>query len=131
MGDALLVAAHELVAEPRVDARTVVLDCDPGHDDVIAIVVAAAHTQLMGVTTVAGNAPLDRTTYNACVMRDPLDLGCPVHSGADRPLVAPPRLAAFVHGVSGLDGADLPAPPAGPRPTPGSSRGSSTSPQPT
>jgi len=47
-------------------------------------------------------------------MRDALDLGCPVHSGADRPLVAPPRFADFVHGVSGLDGADLPTPAAGP-----------------
>ena len=103
---------------PSVDARggrpRIILDCDPGHDDVVAIVVASAHTDLVGVTTVAGNAPLDRTTYNACVMRDILDLGCGVHSGADRPLVAPPRFAGFVHGESGLDGADLPEPQAGP-----------------
>jgi inosine-uridine nucleoside N-ribohydrolase len=101
---------------PSLDGERprIILDCDPGHDDVIAIVVASAHAELVGVTTVAGNASLDHTTYNACVMRDTLDLGCGVHSGADRPLVAPPRFAAFVHGVSGLDGAALPEPQAGP-----------------
>jgi inosine-uridine nucleoside N-ribohydrolase len=92
-------------ATPRI-----ILDCDPGHDDVIAIVVAASCTELVGITTVAGNAPLDRTTYNACVMRDALQLHATVHSGAARPLVAEPKFAGFVHGASGLDGADLPVP---------------------
>jgi inosine-uridine nucleoside N-ribohydrolase len=91
----------------------ILLDCDPGHDDVIAIVVAAEHTDLIGITTVAGNAPLDRTTYNACVMRDALGLACTVHSGAERPLVAPPKFAGYVHGESGLDGAALPEPDRG------------------
>lgn len=91
----------------------IILDCDPGHDDVVAIIVAHRHTNLAGITTVHGNAPLDRTTYNACVMRDLLDVGCGVHSGAERPLVAPPKFGAFVHGESGLDGADLPEPQAG------------------
>ena len=90
-------------ARPRI-----ILDCDPGHDDVIAIVVAAHCTDLVGITTVAGNAPLDRTTYNACVMRDALGLDTTVHSGAERPLLAEPKFAGFVHGESGLDGADLP-----------------------
>lgn len=88
----------------------ILLDCDPGHDDVIAIVVAAHTTELLGITTVAGNAPLDRTTYNACVFRDLLRLDVDVHSGAARPLVVEPRFAGFVHGESGLDGADLPPP---------------------
>lgn len=88
----------------------IILDCDPGHDDVIAIVVAANCTDLRGITTVAGNAPLDRTTYNACVMRDALALDTTVHSGAERPLVAAPKFASFVHGESGLDGAVLPEP---------------------
>ena len=86
----------------------ILLDCDPGHDDAIALVAAARHTELVGITTVAGNAPLDRTTYNALVMRDLLGIDVAVHSGADRPLVAEPKFAAFVHGESGLDGADLP-----------------------
>lgn len=96
-------------ARPRI-----VLDCDPGHDDVIAIILAAHSTDLLGITTVAGNAPLDRTTYNACVMRDAMQLDTTVHSGAERPLVAEPKFAGYVHGESGLDGADLPAPDGGP-----------------
>jgi inosine-uridine nucleoside N-ribohydrolase len=91
----------------------IILDCDPGHDDAIAMVVAARHTNLLGITTVAGNAPLESTTYNALVMRDLLGIDTPVHAGASRPLVAPPRHAGYVHGESGLDGAELP-PPSGP-----------------
>jgi inosine-uridine nucleoside N-ribohydrolase len=92
------------------DRPRILLDCDPGHDDVVAILVAHHAADLVGITTVAGNAPLDRTTYNACVMRDLLGLAAPVHSGASRPLVAPALSATFVHGESGLDGADLPPP---------------------
>ncbi len=92
------------------DRPSIILDCDPGHDDVVAIVVAAHTTDLLGITTVAGNAPLDRTTHNACVMRDMLELAVEIHSGASRPLVAEPLSATYVHGESGLDGADLPTP---------------------
>ena len=92
-------------APPRI-----LLDCDPGHDDAVAIIAAARHADLIGITTVAGNAPLERTTHNARVMRDLLGLEIPVHSGSPRPLVAEPSFGAFVHGESGLDGADLPAP---------------------
>ena len=88
----------------------VLLDCDPGHDDAIAIVVAARHTDLVGITTVAGNAPLHQTTYNALVLRDMLGLDVAVHSGADRPLARDLEAAPDIHGASGLDGADLPAP---------------------
>lgn len=97
---------------PRLAAMAVpvVLDCDPGHDDVLAIVAAARHTELLGITTVAGNAPLDRTTYNALVIRDLLGIDVPVHSGAERPLVAESKSAPAVHGASGLDGAPLPPP---------------------
>jgi inosine-uridine nucleoside N-ribohydrolase len=91
----------------------IILDCDPGHDDAIAMVVAARHTELLGITTVAGNAPLESTTQNAIVVRDLLGIDVPVHSGASRPLVAPPSHAGYVHGESGLDGAQLP-PPSGP-----------------
>ena len=74
------------------------------------MVVAARHTELLGITTVAGNAPLDATTRNAIIMRDLLELECPVHSGANRPLTRPPRHAEYVHGKSGMDGAQLPEP---------------------
>ena len=93
-----------------MDKPKIILDCDPGHDDALAIVVAARHTDLLGITTVSGNAPIESTTYNTLVMKDLLGLDVPVHKGAIRPLVAPPQYATYVHGESGLDGADLPAP---------------------
>ena len=89
---------------------SIILDCDPGHDDAIAMVVAARHANLLGVTTVAGNAPLTATTRNAIIVRDLLGIDVPVHAGADRPLVAPPQHADYVHGESGMDGANLPEP---------------------
>ena len=89
---------------------TVLLDCDPGHDDAIAIVVATHHAELVGITTVAGNAPLSATTHNARVVRDLVGVDVPIHAGAERPLVAEPKHADFIHGDSGLDGADLPEP---------------------
>lgn len=106
-----MAKAQNLTENPTASTRpAILLDCDPGHDDAIAIVVAARNADLVGITTVAGNAPLDRTTYNALVMRDLLGIDVPVHSGSGRPIVAEPQFAAFVHGESGLDGADLPVP---------------------
>lgn len=91
-------------------AVSIVLDCDPGHDDALAIVVAARHTELLGITTVAGNAPLERTTHNALVLRELLGIDVPIHSGAVRPFLEEPHASPAVHGASGLDGADLPEP---------------------
>ncbi|CAN5400410.1 pyrimidine-specific ribonucleoside hydrolase RihA [soil metagenome] len=88
----------------------IILDCDPGHDDAMAIVVAARHTNLVGITSVSGNAPLAATTRNAIIMRDLLGLDCPVHSGAERPLIREPKHATYVHGESGMDGSNLPQP---------------------
>jgi inosine-uridine nucleoside N-ribohydrolase len=105
-------AASPTVPEPQ-DRPRIILDCDPGHDDAMAIVVAARHTDLLGITTVAGNAPIESTTHNALVMKELLGIDVPVHRGAARPLVAPPRHASYVHGESGLDGADLPVPSCG------------------
>ena len=74
----------------------------------MAIVIAARHTDLLGITTVNGNAPLARTTANALVMTQLLGIDTPVHSGAARPLLAPVLNAEYIHGESGLDGAELP-----------------------
>ena len=89
----------------------VVLDCDPGHDDAIALLLALASPEvdLRGVTTVAGNQTLEKTTANALrvlelVSREDVE----VAAGAGRPLVREPFVAAYVHGESGLDGTDLP-----------------------
>lgn len=87
---------------------SIILDCDPGHDDAMAIILAARHTDLIGITTVNGNAPLARTTANALVMTQLLGVDTPVHSGAERPLLAPLLHAEHIHGESGLDGATLP-----------------------
>lgn len=90
-------------------APKIILDCDPGHDDAMAILLAGRHTELLGITAVAGNAPLAMTAPNAVLMAELLDLDVPVHSGADRPLLAPARHAQEVHGETGLDGPVRPA----------------------
>jgi inosine-uridine nucleoside N-ribohydrolase len=86
----------------------VLLDCDPGHDDALAILLAGSTTELVGVTAVSGNAPLEKTLRNALAVTQLAGLDVPVHAGATRPLVAEPRHAAFIHGESGLDGPALP-----------------------
>jgi inosine-uridine nucleoside N-ribohydrolase len=96
----------------------IVLDCDPGHDDAIALLLALAspEVELLGVTTVCGNQTLDKTTANALRVLEFAGRGdIPVHAGADRPLVRDVRVAAHVHGESGLDGPDLPPPSGAPR----------------
>ena len=90
----------------------VILDCDPGHDDAIALLLALAspELELLGVTTVAGNQTLEKTTANALRVLEFAGRGTvPVARGAARPLVREPAVAAHVHGESGLDGPDLPA----------------------
>ena len=94
----------------------IVLDCDPGHDDAIALLLAlgSPEVELLGVTTVAGNQTLEKTTANALRVLELVGRGdIPVSAGADRPLVRERFVAAYVHGESGLDGPDLP-PPRGP-----------------
>jgi inosine-uridine nucleoside N-ribohydrolase len=91
----------------------IILDCDPGHDDAIALLLALAspEVELLGVTTVCGNQTLDKTTANALRVLEFAGRGdVPVHAGADRPLVREVRVAAHVHGESGLDGPELPPP---------------------
>jgi purine nucleosidase/pyrimidine-specific ribonucleoside hydrolase len=91
----------------------VIIDCDPGHDDAIALLLALAspELELVAVTTVAGNQTLDKVTANAIRVLDVVGAHhVPVASGADRPLIHPARVAQEVHGESGLDGPDLPLP---------------------
>jgi inosine-uridine nucleoside N-ribohydrolase len=98
-------------------ATPILIDCDPGHDDAMALLLALASPELdlLGVTTVHGNTTLANTTTNALKV---LELGgradMPVAAGADRPLLREPRVADHVHGASGLDGPDLPRPSAAP-----------------
>lgn len=88
--------------------QRILLDCDPGHDDAAAMVVAAHYGDLVGVTTVGGNAPLADVTTNALLTAQIFGIDVEVHAGCDRPLVAEPLHAPEVHGVSGFAGPLLP-----------------------
>ena len=96
-----------------VDRRRVVLDCDPGHDDAMAILLAAASPalELVAITTVAGNHTLEKVTENArrvCTVAGIHDV--PIAAGRDRPIRRDPIVAEEIHGSSGLDGFDWPEP---------------------
>jgi inosine-uridine nucleoside N-ribohydrolase len=91
----------------------IILDCDPGHDDAIALLLAVAspEVELIGVTTVAGNTTIDKTTNNALrVLELAGRADIPVYRGAERPFIRKQDVAVHVHGESGLDGPDLPQP---------------------
>lgn len=87
-----------------------VLDCDPGHDDMVAILLAAASPaiDLRAITTVAGNGTLQQTTRNAlltCTIAGIRDV--PVAAGCPGPILGPVVTAPEIHGASAMDGADL------------------------
>lgn len=93
--------------------RAIIIDTDPGQDDAIAILLALASPELdvLGITAVAGNVPLALTEKNArkiCELAGKTQT--PVYAGAAQPLVRPLVTAEYVHGKTGLDGPDLPAP---------------------
>ena len=97
-------------------ARPIIIDCDPGLDDAVALLLAFAspdELDLIGITCVAGNVPLDRTERNARIIRalawrDDV----PVYAGCPRPMLRPLHAAERVHGKSGLDGYDWDEPSA-------------------
>jgi inosine-uridine nucleoside N-ribohydrolase len=94
-------------------ARRVVLDCDPGHDDAMAILLAAANPaiELAAVTTVAGNQSLEKVTLNARRVCSVAGIrGVPIAAGCERPLVRDRVEAESIHGTSGLDGPEWPDP---------------------
>jgi inosine-uridine nucleoside N-ribohydrolase len=94
-----------------MSATPIILDCDPGHDDAIALLLALAspEVELVGVTTVSGNQTLDKTTANALRLLEFVNrTDVPVAAGADAPLVRERVVAEYVHGETGMDGPDLP-----------------------
>ncbi|MGH6897281.1 MAG: nucleoside hydrolase [Geminicoccaceae bacterium] len=100
--------------------RSIIIDCDPGQDDALAILLALGspeELEVLAVTAVAGNVPLALTEQNA---RKVIELAgrpdLPVHRGCARPLVRALVTAEFVHGRTGLDGAELPEPRMPPAP---------------
>jgi purine nucleosidase len=100
--------------------ESIVLDCDPGHDDALAIILAAAdpHVDLRAITTVAGNQTLEKTTYNArlvCslakIIEVPIAAGCAVPIGGTQQACSLPiEVGRTIHGQTGLDGMTLDAP---------------------
>ena len=93
--------------------KKVLIDCDPGHDDMIALMLACASDKLevSGVTTVAGNQEGEKTFNNALKILTLIDRkDVPVARGFDKPILRELVTAPEIHGVSGLDGADLPIP---------------------
>jgi purine nucleosidase len=100
------------IGDPLLTPRPIIVDTDPGQDDAVALLTALAspeELEVLAVTTVAGNVPLDLTTSNALAL---VELAgrpeVPVYRGSVRPMVNRLVTAEYVHGPTGLDGADLP-----------------------
>jgi len=110
-------ARHSVTHDTPHVPIPIILDCDPGHDDAIAMLLALAspEVQLIGVTTVHGNQTVGKTTLNALKVLELVGRGdISVARGADRPLARQLVVADHVHGQSGLDGPALPMPSARP-----------------
>jgi ribosylpyrimidine nucleosidase len=90
--------------------KKIILDCDPGHDDAIAILVAHAHEliELLGITVVSGNQTLEKTGINTLNICQYLNIEVPVCLGASEPLIKPRQVCPDIHGETGLDGFDFP-----------------------
>ncbi|CUM57905.1 unnamed protein product [Debaryomyces tyrocola] len=98
------------------DTIPVWLDCDPGHDDAFAILLAAFHPKfkLIGISTVYGNASCSNTTHNTLGLLDVLGLKqdeVKVYSGEVKPMVKVPEYSPEIHGPTGLGGVGIPATP--------------------
>tara|TARA_R110002096_G_scaffold5508_5_gene25748 strand:+ start:20569 stop:21522 length:954 start_codon:yes stop_codon:yes gene_type:complete len=91
--------------------RPIIIDCDPGQDDAVALFLALASPDdldLLGVTAVAGNVPLALTERNARVMCEVADRReVPVFAGCDKPLIREAITAEYIHGENGIDGMDI------------------------
>ncbi|WP_433122490.1 nucleoside hydrolase [Arthrobacter koreensis] len=91
----------------------IILDCDPGHDDAVALLLAhgSPEIELLAVTTVVGNQTLEKVTRNALAIARVANItGVPFAAGCDRPLVRTIENAPDIHGESGMDGPELPEP---------------------
>ncbi|UXN33830.1 nucleoside hydrolase [Avibacterium paragallinarum] len=91
--------------------KKIILDCDPGHDDAIAMLLAYGNPEieLLAVTTVVGNQTLEKVSNNALAIAEIAKMvNVPIAKGADRPLIREVEVAACIHGESGLDGPTLP-----------------------
>lgn len=89
--------------------RKIIIDCDPGQDDAVALFLAFASPELdvLGITTVGGNVPLELTHRNARMMCDIAESDVPVYAGCDKPMRQPLRTAEYIHGETGINGIDV------------------------
>ncbi len=89
-----------------MEKTKIILDCDPGHDDAVAILMAAKHPaiELLGITTVSGNQTIDRTQKNARNVCQYLGIDVPVYAGCPGPMIRKRIIAGDIHGETGLDG---------------------------
>lgn len=100
-----------MTTQPATNAARpkILLDCDPGVDDMFAIFTATRYCDLVAITSVAGNVGIEHTTKNALGVAQLSGVDIPVHRGASAPLTgAEPEDAAHVHGANGLGGVELP-----------------------
>ncbi|MDQ0730066.1 uridine-preferring nucleoside hydrolase UriH [Arthrobacter sp. B1I2] len=96
---------------PKGQPRKIILDCDPGHDDAVALLLAHGNPdiELLAVTTVVGNQTLEKVTRNALAVGTIAGItGVPFAAGCPRPLVRSIETAPDIHGESGMDGPALP-----------------------
>ena len=93
-----------------MERTKILIDCDPGHDDAVAILYAAKHCDLVGVTTTHGNNSLDNVTRNALSVLTLAGLDVPLAKGCAEPIAGRRIQAANGHGKTGLDGTELPEP---------------------
>jgi ribosylpyrimidine nucleosidase len=90
-----------------MEKRKIILDCDPGHDDAVAILLAAKSPliDLLGITVVAGNQTLDKTVINTLNVCQYLNIDVPIYAGCGQPMIRDKQvIAPEIHGESGLDG---------------------------
>ncbi len=93
--------------------RKLIIDCDPGHDDVMAILTCLAHPEafeVLGIVTVAGNQTVGKVTRNILKIEEYFELDIPIYQGSERPLVKEAVPQPIAHGESGMDGPILPEP---------------------
>ena len=93
-----------------MEKTKIILDCDPGHDDAVAIMLAGKHPaiDLLGITVVAGNQTLEKTARNALHVTQWLGIDVPVYAGCGQPMIREKIVAGDIHGESGLDGPVFP-----------------------
>lgn len=93
-----------------MEKTKIILDCDPGHDDAVAMILAARSPALevLGITVVAGNQTLEKTTRNALQVAQWLEMDVPIYAGCGQPMIREKIVAGDIHGESGLDGPVFP-----------------------